>query len=78
MNEKIKQLAIEAGIDTTYLANTKQIVLLEKFAELIVQECYSECKTQLMDTSTEDYALAYNDGVMDCAIGLLNHFGVEP
>jgi len=39
MNERIKQLATEVGISVDYLTNTKQIVLLEKFAELIVQEC---------------------------------------
>jgi hypothetical protein len=49
-----------------------------KFAELIVRECYEHCKDQLMDRKTaEEAGLTYNDGVMDCAIGLLQHFGVE-
>jgi hypothetical protein len=39
MNERIRKLATEVGISVDYLTNTKQIVLLEKFAELIVQEC---------------------------------------
>ena len=39
MNERIKELATEVGISVDYLTNTKQIVLLEKFAELIVKEC---------------------------------------
>jgi hypothetical protein len=39
MNERIRELATEVGISVDYLTNTKQIVLLEKFAELIVQEC---------------------------------------
>ena len=51
---------------------------LEKFAELIVKECYVHCGGQLMDkTFAEAHGLTYNDGVMDCAIGLLQHFGVE-
>ena len=33
MNERIKQLAAEVGISVDYLTNTKQIMLLEKFAE---------------------------------------------
>jgi len=39
MNERIRELATEVGISVDYLTNTKQIVLLEKFAELIVQGC---------------------------------------
>ena len=42
MNERIKQLATEVGISVDYLTNTKQIVLLEKFTELIVKEYASE------------------------------------
>ena len=50
----------------------------EKFAELIVRECYEHCKDQMMDRKiTEEAGLGYNDGVMDCAIGLIQHFGVE-
>ena len=49
-----------------------------KFAELIVKECYEHCKDQMMDRKTaEEAGLGYNDGVMDCAIGLIQHFGVE-
>ena len=39
MNERIRELATEVGISVEYLTNTKQIVLIEKFAELIVREC---------------------------------------
>lgn len=39
MNERIRELATEVGISVEYLTNTKQIVLIEKFAELIVKEC---------------------------------------
>ena len=39
MNERIRELATEVGISLDYLENTKQIVLIEKFAELIVREC---------------------------------------
>ena len=36
MTTRIKELATEVGISVDYLTNTKQIVLLEKFAELIL------------------------------------------
>jgi hypothetical protein len=50
----------------------------EKLAELIVRECYEHCKGEMLDKEVADtYELTYNDGVMDCAIGLLQHFGVE-
>ena len=35
MNERIRELANEVGISVEYLINTKQIELLEKFAELV-------------------------------------------
>jgi hypothetical protein len=39
MNKRIEKLATEVGISIEYLTNTKQLVLIEKFAELIVREC---------------------------------------
>jgi hypothetical protein len=50
----------------------------EKFAELIVRECYEHCKGQILDKEVADTnELTYNDAVSDCANGLLQHFGVE-
>ena len=77
MNERIEKLAEQTGI-ATELLNESQTIMIEKFAELIVKECYVHCAGQLMDkTLAEAHGLTYNDGVMDCAIGLLQHFGVE-
>lgn len=39
MNKRIRELMAEVGMSVDYLTNTKQIVLIEKFAELIVREC---------------------------------------
>jgi len=71
MNERIQQLAEQVyGTQAT-----EQEI---KFAELIVQECYKHCKGQMLpEGMVEGHDLIYNDGVMDCAIGLLQHFGVE-
>ena len=38
MNERIKELATEVGISVEYLNNTKQWLLIETLAELIVAD----------------------------------------
>ena len=83
MNERIRDLAEHCDF---YVGNEhseksheeNQRIWVEKFAELIIEECYQHCKDQLMDKKlAEEAGLDYNDGVMDCAIGLKQHFGVE-
>ena len=86
MNNRIKELSEQAGFihfspdedsDTPIDWSCDYTTELEKFAELIVEECYQHCKDQLMDKKlAEEAGLTYNDGVMDCAIGLKQHFGV--
>ena len=86
MNELIKEFVEKSGgyylPPNTPLNKPAHIFLedeqVEKFAELIIRECYEHCKDQLMDEMIiEAIGLTYNDGVGDCAIGLLQHFGVE-
>jgi hypothetical protein len=73
MNDRILELARQVWPDP----NTSH-VNHEKFAELIVRECYEHCKGQILPKGmAEEHGVNYNDGVMDCAIGLLQHFGVE-
>ena len=76
MNDKIKELAIQA---TEYNEQTLTGWLNpEKFAELIVRECAVYCEGHILPKGmAEENDLNYNDGVMDCAIGLKQHFGVE-
>lgn len=73
MNEKIRQLAVESGFATGYdRTQTGKWSLsdreLEKFAELIVQEC-------------ADFADEHNDYSEGVTLGvgraLKKHFGVE-
>ncbi len=61
MNQRIKELALEAGGSHYPDVNTKQ---LERFAELIVKEC-----ADMVDR-------AISDGGVDGRI-LKEHFGVE-
>ena len=70
MNERIKELALQVGISVDYLTNTKQIVLIEKFAELIVTECLDQCYNRGMND--EHYA-----GQLKAAYYIEEHFGVE-
>ena len=74
MNERLKQLAEQAGmrfdrfgmvIPTTL--TVQETVNLEKFAELIVQECAKACE--------ENSYLALNG--WQRAKQILEHFGVE-
>ena len=82
MNERIKELALQAGnhADTYDDANGPFWFQMynEKFAELIVQECAVYCEGHILPKGmAEEHGVNYNDGVMDCAIGLKQHFGVE-
>jgi len=81
MNERIKELAEQSGlnipVDTEYNGHIYRDAL-EKFAKLIVMECYEHCKGEMLDKEVADTnELTYNDAVSDCANGLLQHFGVE-
>ena len=88
MNERIKKLydqALESKFDYgagakpgEYYSNYITVLNPEKFAELIVKECYEHCKGQVLDKEVADTnELTYNDAVSDCANGLLQHFGIE-
>ena len=68
MNERIKQLAREAGL----LAYNPEgpPTKLEKFAELIIRECAKVCRDQ-----PNVYALKADRD--NCAIAIEQHFGVE-
>ena len=74
MNERIKQLAEQAGISLSqkdfsyyWVESTEDI---EKFAELIVRECMEVCKSRVGNRD-------YNTGRMHCVSDLKEHFGVE-
>ena len=76
MNERIRELMIQAMIETGKLEDVQ--ATYQRFAELIVRECYEHCKGQVLDKEVADTnELTYNDAVSDCANGLLQHFGVE-
>jgi len=77
MNERLKQLAIEAkliapeynGFDHTRLSISQQ-----RFAELIVQECAGIARKVGNNTDPSDFAL---DRCFEIENKILEHFGVE-
>ena len=69
MNERIRELATEVGMSVEYLESTKQIVLIERFAELIVRECANiDFRREVGLTADDDYEISKVIKV---------HFGVE-
>ena len=80
MNEKIKQLALDAGIGFTLWDDSGREMIdnytpeeyLEQFAQLIVRECVAICQ----DVDGEDNIDA-RSGRQDCAVEIKQHFGVE-
>ena len=83
MNERIKELAEQAGIttnlDTDYFEkdiNKWVDYYSEKFAELIVQECVSIVEN--LSPGYEDYRNSIENAFrIDCVAELKYHFGVE-
>ena len=78
MNERIREVWIKAAREDSDPDNwDTQEQFIERFAQLIVRECYEHCKGQVLDKEVADTnELTYNDAVGDCANGLLQHFGV--
>ena len=70
MNERIKQLAEEAGLQPFEDCGPKYVYKMEKFAELIVAECIEQCATY--DSNDE-----WDKGVRWVANQIKKHFGVE-
>lgn len=72
MNERIAKFANQSGFDvdaTGKFGNYSEIHRLEKFAELIVQECAKVCRDQ-----PNIYAMKVASDI--CATSIEEHFGV--
>ena len=79
MNERIRQLAEQAGIYKLNLSDETEYWIMEKFAELIVQECANFAYDY---TSNEENVADFHDVGWDCLPGQLRselkkHLGVE-
>ena len=75
MNERIQQLAHEAGLPTY---NPQGIpTKLEKFAELIVRECVKFCKHESNDDDLDEYDMGMWAKAESIKTSIKEHFGVE-
>ena len=75
MNERIKELAREAGL----LAYNPEgpPTKLEKFAELIVKECAEICRRQQYYDADDEHKRGVNGGSITCMNAIKREFGVE-
>jgi hypothetical protein len=80
MNERIKEIMFQSGLG--YMSSAHPI-LVEKFVELIVQECLRELQYTVLDTQelrrdrSTDYQVGWEDGMFDAGEMIKQHFGVE-
>ena len=72
MNERIKELMFESGLG--YMSSAHPI-LVEKFAELIVQECADICYHHSNAAGGVDTHFGY--GYKDCGDDIKRNFGVK-
>jgi len=69
MNERIRQLAEQAGIYKLNLSDETEYWIMEKFAELIVRECANiDFRREVGLTTDDDYEIGKV---------IKAHFGVE-
>ena len=79
MNEKIRQLAKEAGLwRQHYDIGEESPERLEKFAELIVRECISINRQRMFsDYEGDSHRVAHNNALLCATSDMFEHFGVE-
>ena len=74
MNERIKELAIQAGyLPDGFGFGHWDMPECKKFAELIVRECANHCDLLLDHKINSEWSR----GTHDCSRAIKKHFGVE-
>jgi hypothetical protein len=77
MNERIKELALKAGLgDHLWLdiSDSEDVKVTEKFAELLIRECVTSIeKTIDTNCDTDSEKIGCEFAITD----LLKHFGIE-
>jgi hypothetical protein len=83
MNERIKQLWEEAAKTTQSDSWEEQTKFMERFAELIVQECMNQVREQYLPVLEDELMMkdTHRDGYVQCGVdsyvAIKEHFGVE-
>lgn len=65
MHERIRELATQVGISVDYLTNTKQIVLIDAFAQLIIKECIQAVYDDGQDAEYYQHRIKQHFGVKE-------------
>lgn len=79
MNEQLRQFERESHIDVYGLGKdrAKWEASLEKFAELIVQECISINRQRMFsDYEGDSHRVAHNNALLCATSDMFEHFGV--
>lgn len=71
MNERLKELMLEAGYAAPELAGRAN-----KLAELIVREAVAQCQQHFVG-AVGTHAGAHNSAVKKCVDSIQKHFGIE-
>ena len=77
MNQRIKELFLQAGFHPPVVKRMGDEYKFEKFAELIVKECLEQIYTVTIDNPTDDWDQGYDSGLYQAAETIKEHFGVE-
>ena len=86
MNHRIKELAEQAGAKPVYTEGLYKELLagdvlpvggLEKFAELIVQECIQVIQNKSYDVNDKCWNSTWEAGLWTAEDAVRQHFGVE-
>jgi hypothetical protein len=78
MNERITELMEEAGIYDFVVESMGINEEMEKFAELIVQECISINRQRMFSEYEGDsHRVAHNNALLCATSDMFEHFGVE-
>ena len=84
MNERIKELAEQAGLRFTQLMSNPMVPVvdgketdLEKFAQLIVKECMKLCEHESNDDEYDQYDMGMSVKAEDIKASIMKEFGVE-
>lgn len=77
MNERIKSLLAQAHLDVMEnLGDIDTNVVAERFAELLIDECITQCSKALVE-HTGQPSVTHNYAVGLCQDNIKEHFGVK-
>ena len=81
MNERIKELALQAMTYVTHNPKANKLnsgdMFDEKFAELIVRECARLCEHESNDDEYDQYDMGQSVKAESIKTAIKKHFGVE-